>query len=179
MAGSPHLPTATRASDADREKVIQALKDESASGRLSYETFMWRVELALQARDHRQLAALLHDLPAAGRSGRLATALARWSAFTASVSRAWQEPRYPPLVLPSGVRTVFTIGRAVDCDLVLRDQTVSRRHAELRRAGDGWMLTDLGSTNGTRVNGWQAGSGLRVGPGDCLTFGAASFRLTA
>jgi FHA domain/DUF1707 SHOCT-like domain len=176
---SSRWPSGARASDADREKVIQTLKDESARGRLSYDTFIWRVELALKARDHRQLAALLQDLPATERPSRLATALSRWSAFTASIARAWLEPRYPPLALPSGGRTVFTIGRATDCDLVLRDQTVSWRHAELRLAGDGWLLADLGSTNGTRVNGWRAGPGLRVRPGDCVTFGAAGFRLTA
>ena len=31
--------------------------------------------------------------------------------------------------------------------------SASRRHAEVRPAGDGWLLVDLGSTNGTRVNG--------------------------
>ena len=37
--------------------------------------------------------------------------------------------------------------------MVLSDSNVSRRHAELRRKGDGIFVTDLGSTNGTRVNG--------------------------
>jgi hypothetical protein len=46
-----------------------------------------------------------------------------------------------------------TIGRSRDCDIVLNDSNVSRRHAELRPRGDGWTVTDLGSTNGVRVNG--------------------------
>jgi hypothetical protein len=46
-----------------------------------------------------------------------------------------------------------TIGRSRECDIVLSDSNVSRRHAELRPAGDGWTITDLGSTNGVRVNG--------------------------
>jgi hypothetical protein len=46
-----------------------------------------------------------------------------------------------------------TIGRSRECDIVLADSNVSRRHAELRPLGDGWSITDLGSTNGVRVNG--------------------------
>jgi hypothetical protein len=47
----------------------------------------------------------------------------------------------------------LVIGRLPECEVVLNDSNVSRRHAELRRSGDGVFLTDLGSTNGTRVNG--------------------------
>ena len=46
-----------------------------------------------------------------------------------------------------------SIGRSRECDIVLADSNVSRRHAELRPLGDGWSITDLGSTNGVRVNG--------------------------
>lgn len=45
------------------------------------------------------------------------------------------------------------VGRARDCDLILPDVLLSRRHAELVRADPGWMLRDLGSLNGTRLNG--------------------------
>src|ERR1700683_1229977 len=62
------------------------------------------------------------------------------------------------LVLPDGRRVSLgseplVIGRLPECDVVLPDSNVSRRHAELRRKGDGVFVTDLGSTNGTRVNG--------------------------
>ena len=44
------------------------------------------------------------------------------------------------------------LGRSRRCDIVLTDPNVSRQHAEVRKQGDGFMLLDLGSTNGTRVN---------------------------
>jgi hypothetical protein len=69
-----------------------------------------------------------------------------------------------------------TIGRSRECDIVLGDSNVSRKHAEIRPRGDGWTITDLGSTNGVRVNGRQAranepqpissGDGLDVGTVD-------------
>ena len=48
---------------------------------------------------------------------------------------------------------VIVIGRSSDCDVQLDDANVSRRHAEVRHIGDGYSLVDLGSTNGTEVNG--------------------------
>ena len=47
---------------------------------------------------------------------------------------------------------VTVIGRSRRCDIVLTDANVSRQHAEIRKQDDGFMLLDLGSTNGTRVN---------------------------
>jgi hypothetical protein len=47
---------------------------------------------------------------------------------------------------------VTVIGRSRRCDIVLADPNVSRQHIEIRRQGDGFMLRDLGSTNGTRLN---------------------------
>jgi sigma-B regulation protein RsbU (phosphoserine phosphatase) len=45
------------------------------------------------------------------------------------------------------------LGRAHDCDLILPDVLLSRRHAEIVRAADGWIVRDLGSLNGTWLNG--------------------------
>jgi hypothetical protein len=170
---------ALRASDADRDEVIKALREGSADGRLSHDTFLHRLDLALQARYAGQLASLLNDLRPARRRPRLADrAAAAWDGFTGDLRAAWWTVRLPRLALPrSG--TVFTIGRAARSDLRLTDMTVSWRHAELRRAGDDWVLADLGSTNGTRANGWQVGSGLLVRAGDRVAFGQAEFRLCA
>jgi hypothetical protein len=62
------------------------------------------------------------------------------------------------LVMPDGTRVELgseplAIGRLPECGIVLSDPNVSRRHAEIRRSGDLVVLSDLGSTNGTRVNG--------------------------
>jgi transcriptional regulator with GAF, ATPase, and Fis domain len=69
---------------------------------------------------------------------------------------------------PVGAR--MTIGKAPGNDLVLADDTVSRNHCELVRTGDGIHVKDLGSTNGTRIDGTRIqdavlspGSVLRVG----------------
>jgi len=62
------------------------------------------------------------------------------------------------LLLPNGSRVVLgdavvAVGRMSECDIVLNDSNVSRRHAEIRPTPDGFALVDLGSTNGSRVNG--------------------------
>ncbi len=55
--------------------------------------------------------------------------------------------------------------------------TVSRLHARLSRGHEGWLLSDLGSSNGTRVNGWRLRAAVPVQPGDTITFGSAVFVL--
>jgi pSer/pThr/pTyr-binding forkhead associated (FHA) protein len=68
------------------------------------------------------------------------------------------------------------IGRSPRCDLVLDDPTVSRRHAELVPADDGWIVSDLSSTNGTRVNGWRIRRAA-IALDDELMLGAQRLRL--
>src|SRR5215469_4235466 len=63
MAGPDSLPKVFRASDEDRDEAIRMLRDGSVEGRLSSETFLARVERALQARSADELAQLLRDLP--------------------------------------------------------------------------------------------------------------------
>ena len=60
----------------------------------------------------------------------------------------WERPRRCELT-----RQVSTIGRSSSCAIVVHDANVSRTHAEIRRIGEGYSLVDLGSTNGTEVNG--------------------------
>ncbi len=83
-----------------------------------------------------------------------------------------------PLVFPPGEPgdgASFTIGRDQECDLYIPDMTVSRLHARLVREAEGWLLTDLGSTNGTRLNGWRVRAAVPVRAGDQIRFGSAEF----
>jgi pSer/pThr/pTyr-binding forkhead associated (FHA) protein len=68
--------------------------------------------------------------------------------------------------------TPVDIGRLSSNDVVLSDPNVSRQHARLRRDGDRWVLQDLGSTNGTAVNG-SAATEHELHHGDRLSFGTS------
>ena len=74
--------------------------------------------------------------------------------------------------------TPLVIGRMPECDVPLSDPNVSRRHAEVRRQGTGFVVVDLGSTNGTRVNGAQVKERL-LNNGDEITVGASNLRFEA
>ena len=69
-------------------------------------------------------------------------------------------------------RDPIVIGRLSSNDVVLADSNVSRRHAELRKDGDRWVLVDLGSTNGTLVNGKLAKE-HPLSDGDRMSFGTS------
>jgi len=83
------------------------------------------------------------------------------------------------LLLAEGRRHVIPpggalIGRSRDCDVVLADTNVSRRHAEVRPAAAGtWTISDLGSTNGVRVNGRQIAGAQQLAAGDSIVLGTA------
>jgi FHA domain-containing protein len=64
------------------------------------------------------------------------------------------------------------IGRSTDADIVIAMHEVSRRHAQITPDRDGWTLTDLGSTNGVRLNGRPLGVPTRLADGDVIELGA-------
>jgi hypothetical protein len=64
------------------------------------------------------------------------------------------------------------LGRSRDCDIVLEDTGVSRRHAELRPGEGGWTVADLGSTNGVRVNGRDIHGAHPLRAGDRIELGS-------
>ncbi len=89
-----------------------------------------------------------------------------------------EESPHAELVLPDGSHVTLgdgtvTLGRLPECDVVLNDPNVSRRHAEVRRTADGVVVTDLGSTNGTRVNGMPVREQELVS-GDEITVGSTT-----
>jgi adenylate cyclase len=76
--------------------------------------------------------------------------------------------------LPPG-RTLV-VGRGVSSDIAIYDPTISRRHAELTVGPDGVQVRDLGSSNGTCINGSRITAG-RLNPNDSITFGKVLFQL--
>jgi hypothetical protein len=179
-------PYPARLSDAERDRALKSLRDGAALGRLSHDTFIRRMELALSARRSEELAVLTADLPtgdeAAGRRWSKAVfgTVEAVSGFTVRLRRAWQAERLPKLQLPDvGSLHPLRIGRDPASGLRLNHETVSRVHAELRRQGGVWVLRDLGSTNGTTVNGRRVIGASVVKDGDQIGFGRMMFRLAS
>ena len=69
------------------------------------------------------------------------------------------------------------LGRRLDCHICIPDQRISRRHARIRKEGDGYALEDLGSCNGTFVNGRRIQGTSKLRHGDELEIGASRFRI--
>ena len=76
--------------------------------------------------------------------------------------------------LPPGRSLV--VGRGISSDIAIYDPTISRRHAELTVGADGVQVKDLGSSNGTCINGSRVTAG-RLHPNDSITFGKVLFQL--
>jgi FHA domain/Domain of unknown function (DUF1707) len=173
----PATPLPLRPSTADRERVARILRDRSVEGRLSLDTYSERIERLYGARSQDELDELVSDVQPASAPRRLLLRMVEsLSRIAADVEAAWELPRIPILALPPDVAQRVTIGRAEDCDCVISEPTVSRHHAELRRDGERWLLCDLGSRNGTRVNGMRLTTTTEVHPGDRISLGDARFR---
>ena len=69
----------------------------------------------------------------------------------------------------------IVLGRMPECSVVLSDPNVSRRHAEIRRKGSDAVVADLGSTNGTKVNGVPVRERV-LADGDEVTVGTTTVR---
>lgn len=91
--------------------------------------------------------------------------------------------RVGSLVLPDGRRVALgdepaIIGRLPDCAVALDDRRASRHHAEVRPYGDGFLLVDLGSMNGTTLNG-AAVKQQELADGDVIGVGSTTLRFEA
>ncbi|MFE0376588.1 FHA domain-containing protein, partial [Streptomyces inhibens] len=84
--------------------------------------------------------------------------------------------RRPSSVRPLPAARTTRIGRASDNELVVDDLTVSRRHAELRAGPEGFEIVDLGSHNGTYLNGRRVDRAPMI-PGDIVGIGHSAFAL--
>ncbi len=85
------------------------------------------------------------------------------------------------LLLTDGKRLIVgpggaTMGRSRQCDVTVDDANVSRQHAEVRPRGGSWVLNDLGSTNGSRLNGHRVEGSEVLKPGDEIELGTTVLR---
>lgn len=83
------------------------------------------------------------------------------------------------LIVLAGKRMVVgpagaTLGRSRKCDIVVDDPNVSREHAEVRPRGGSWVLRDLGSTNGSSINGRRTDGAEVLKPGDEIELGTST-----
>ncbi|MGA4838940.1 FHA domain-containing protein [Streptomyces sp. G45] len=177
-ASSEYDTQSARVTDAERERALDVLREGAALGRLSHDTFVRRMELALAARQRHELARLTADLRTENRWSRVVlSAVGAVSGFGVKLRRAWQAEKLPKLLLPAPGAYPLRIGRDPANGLRLSHDTVSRVHAELIHQGGLWVLRDLGSTNGTTVNGRRVIGAAVVRAGDQVSFGHMAFCL--
>jgi hypothetical protein len=157
-----------------REQLAGILRAAFAEGLLSEETLSFRLSMLFGPRlvDPQ---GVVGDL--ALRPSRRGSLLAKFAAvgidLYREVMRVARPPRRAPLLLTldwGGRDEVLAVGRAPSCDIVLRDRTVSRRHARLVCRDGTWLVHDLSSTNGTMVNGVPVGR-CQLRAGDRLLLG--------
>jgi len=151
-----------------RQRLARTLNAAYTDGLLSEGTFAHRLDLLLRSPVVDPIS-VVGDLTFRRRPravGRAADALRRL---------VRSAPEAPVLALDwSGAHTELLVGRHPGCDVVLDGPSVSRRHALLRFRDGSWILRDLESTNGTRVNGCDVVR-CRLEPGDHLMLGDESF----
>jgi hypothetical protein len=150
-------------------------------GLLSHQTFVQRLDL-LFGSELVDPAGLVGDLTLRRprRVHRPSRALVTtWERIIVSLRRAAGLDRPPParpatlLALDwAGGRDELLVGRHDACDAVIGHPSVSRKHARLSFRDGHWVLRDLDSTNGTRVNGKRVVR-CRLEPGDLLSLGSA------
>jgi hypothetical protein len=163
-----------------RQRLAGVLNSAFAEGLLSEQTHVHRLGLLFGPGliDPQQL---IGDLTLRRRrQPPLAAARHAWHALTASVrstggfGRSSATPLLLALDRAKGERLI--VGRDPACDVVVTDPTVSRRHAQLTFRDGVWVLQDLGSRNGTAVNGKRVGR-TALQSGDVLALGHQAIRV--
>jgi len=104
--------------------------------------------------------------------------------IVSQLKQAASGPGMGSLVLPSGQRVdlgtaTVTVGRLPECTISINDSNISRNHAEVRVGQTAFIVYDLGSTNGTMVNGIKIVGEHRLREGDIISFGSTHVRFEA
>lgn len=164
---------------ASRRRIARVLNTAYADGLLSEETFAHRLDQALGERLIDPLG-LIGDLSLRSTPPRWRAKLREAAAATAGTLRLAGSERAEGEILLAldwnGGHGELLIGRSRECDVVLGSGAVSRRHARLLFRDGHWVLCDLGSTNGTMVNGVRIGR-CRLHAGDRVIFGDTSVKV--
>lgn len=157
---------------ARRRQLDETLRAAYSEGLLSESTFMTRLDQVLGEAtvDPRRLVG---DLTLGATRGpgaaarRLLSRVVMWptARSTALLALDW-----------SGATERMLVGRAPESDIVLDDCAVSRRHAELVWRSGTWVIHDIGSKNGTVLNG-RTIERAQLRPGDYVSFAKRTFRV--
>jgi hypothetical protein len=104
--------------------------------------------------------------------------------IVSQLKQAATGPGLGSLVLPSGQRvdlssSTVTVGRLPECTISINDNNISRNHAEIKAGPTAYVVKDLGSTNGTMVNGVKIVGEHRLRDGDIVSFGSTHVRFEA
>jgi len=159
---------------ARRHRLARTLNAAYAEGLLSERTLAHRLD-ALFAGGLIDPAGLVGDLtrrrtrPPLGESA-LSSVTSLLRRLRGAVRATSEEPGILLALDWTGGCEELVVGRHPSCDVVVTHETVSRRHAQLTFRDGGWVLQDLHSTNGTRLNGQLVGR-CRLRPGDQLGLG--------
>jgi pSer/pThr/pTyr-binding forkhead associated (FHA) protein len=153
--------------------------------RIGHDEFRFYADAAPPAapRSRRSVAQVTAPQPPTGAAARLSDTMHGLPTSALSETATPTQPQVAPLaslLVRSGslkgrrlaVKVpVVNIGRAEFNDVVIADPSVSTSHAKLQRRDDIWVLSDLGSTNGTYVEGERLSGEVALGPGSTVKFG--------
>lgn len=117
------------------------------------------------------------DVSTVTAAGELLVAPSGTGSWVLVVKRAPGRRKGEAILLSPG--SSLLVGRAPDCDLELADSFVSAHHAEFNVGLEGLTVCDLGSTNGTFVNGAPVEGPLLLAPGDEVAIGDSLFVVEA
>jgi pSer/pThr/pTyr-binding forkhead associated (FHA) protein len=153
--------------------------------RIGHDEFRFYADIASPTppRSRRSVPQVTAPHPPTGAGARLSDTMHGLPPSALSAAATPTQPQVAPLAsllvrsgtlkgrrLPVKV-PVVNIGRAEFNDVVIADASVSTSHAKLQRRDDVWVLTDLGSTNGTFVEGERLSGEVALGPGTTVKFG--------
>jgi hypothetical protein len=158
---------------ARRRQLDETLRAAYSEGLLSESTFLARLDRVLGA-GTLDPPGIIGDLTVGAARGPRAAAH-RWAARITM----WPRRRSVPLLAldwSGAVAERLLVGRAPESDIELCDETVSRRHAELLWRSGTWVVHDVGSRNGTMLNGRRI-ERAQLRPGDYLSFARHTLRI--